>query len=67
LKLEKNNMYKVETIFLFLFIFSILGVLRIILKFIVSLVKENDTRLYSTGETVLFGFFLSYVLTYLLT
>jgi hypothetical protein len=59
-------MCKIETIFLFLFIFSILGVLRMILKFIVSLVKETDARLYSTGETILFGFFLSYVLTYLL-
>jgi hypothetical protein len=59
-------MLDVNNIFLFLFIFSLLGVIRVILMILVSLFRTPPTKVVlSIRETIFFGIFLSYVLTYI--
>ena len=59
-------MMDVNNIFLFLFIFSLLGVSRVLLMILVSLFRTPPTKLeLSIRETIFFGIFLSYVLTYI--
>jgi len=59
-------MLDVNNIFLFLFIFSLLGVFRVILMTLVSLFRTPPTKVgFSIRETIFFGIFLSYVLTYI--
>jgi hypothetical protein len=60
-------MLGINSIFLFLFVFSVLGVLRILGMFILSLFNEPPTVLtFSKTEIIIFGIFLSYIITYLL-
>ncbi len=59
-------MLDINNIFLFLFIFSLLGVIRVILMILVSLFRTPPTKVVlSIRETIFFGIFLSYVLTYI--
>lgn len=58
-------MFNLETIFIFLFIFSILYVVNVIFKFIKALVKPEVFVLGQTGLLFL-GFSLSYIITYLI-
>jgi len=60
-------MLGISSIFLFLFVFSVLGVLRVVGMFILSLFNEPPTVLtFSKTEIITFGIFLSYMITYLL-
>jgi hypothetical protein len=60
-------MFGVDSIFLFLFVFSTLGVLRVGLMFVLSLFNDPPTQLtFSKIEIITFGIFLSYIITYLL-
>jgi len=60
-------MFGVDNIFLFLFVFSILSVTRISFMFILSLFNDPPTVLtFSKIEIIIFGVFLSYIITYLL-
>lgn len=59
-------MMDINNIFLFFFIFSLLGVFRVLLMTLVSLLRTPPTKLeLSIRETIFFGIFLSYVLTYI--
>jgi hypothetical protein len=58
-------MTNIDTIYLFIFIFSVLSVFRIVLKFIFSLLQTSPERmLMSNREILLQGIALSYVITY---
>jgi uncharacterized protein YebE (UPF0316 family) len=60
-------MYSLETIFLFIFIFTILFVTRITFRFINALMKNPPEQFVLSGrELVFFGLSLSYILTYLI-
>jgi hypothetical protein len=60
-------MLNINNLFLFIFIFSLLGILRILSMFIVSLLQNPPKEMViSKRETILFGVFISYVITYLL-
>jgi len=60
-------MLGVSSIFLFLFVFSILGVSRVVGMFILSLFNDPPTVLkFSKNEIIIFGIFLSYIITYIL-
>jgi hypothetical protein len=60
-------MFGVDSIFLFLFVFSTLGVLRVGLMFVLSLFNDPPTQLtFSKIEIITFCIFLSYIITYLL-
>ena len=55
----------IDTIYLFIFIFSVLSVFRIVLKFIFSLLQASPERLVMSNREILFqGITLSYVITY---
>jgi len=61
-------MLKIDSIFLFIFIFSILGISRVVIKTLVSLFRNPPTPVNMTiRETIVFGFFISYTLTYILS
>jgi len=60
-------MLDINNLFLFIFIFSLLGVLRVVIKTLVSLFRDPPTPVELTSrETIVFGLFLSYVLTYII-
>jgi hypothetical protein len=60
-------MLDINNIFLFIFIFSLLGVLRVVIKTVVSLFRDPPTPgELTTRETIVFGLFLSYALTYII-
>jgi hypothetical protein len=60
-------MLDINNIFLFVFIFSLLGVVRVLAKTIVSLFRTPPTKVEFTNlETIVFGLFMSYIITYLL-
>jgi hypothetical protein len=60
-------MLGISSIFLFLFVFSVLGVSRVVCMFILSLLNDPPTVLtFSKIEIITFGCFLSYTITYLL-
>jgi hypothetical protein len=60
-------MLEINNIFLFIFIFSLLGVTRVFINFLSSVFKNPPQRLIMTRyEITIFGLFLSYVITYLL-
>ena len=60
-------MYSLETIFLFIFIFTILFVTKITFRFIIALMKNPPEQFVLSGrELVFFGLSLSYILTYLI-
>jgi hypothetical protein len=60
-------MTNIETIYLFIFVFSILLNLRTTFKFIISLLQTTPERMVlSGGEILLNGLSLSYIITYLI-
>lgn len=60
-------MFSVDTLFLFLFIFSVLTVLRTVFRFVSALLQNPPTRLVLEGrELIYFGITISYVLTYII-
>lgn len=60
-------MFSIDTLFLFLFIFSVLTVLRTVFRFVSALLQNPPTRLVLEGrELIYFGITISYVLTYII-
>jgi hypothetical protein len=60
-------MYNLDTIFLFIFIFTILFVSRIIFRFVSALSKNPPEQFILSGrELIFFGLSLSYILTFLI-
>lgn len=58
-------MYNIDTILLFIFVFSVLTVIRAVVMFIRALLQENPQRfLVSNGELILLGITISYIITY---
>jgi len=58
----------INTLLLFLFIFSILGLMEFIFKLLVSLFSNPPKPIeLSTLNLIIYGAFISYVLTYLIT
>jgi hypothetical protein len=61
-------MYNIDTIFLYLNVFSILFVLRVSYKFISALLSNPPRKLIlGNRELIFFGVSLAYVITYLIT
>ena len=60
-------MFNIDSLFLFLFIFSVLTVLRTVFRFVSALLQNPPTRLVLEGrELIYFGITISYVLTYII-
>lgn len=60
-------MHSIETIYLFIFVFTILVTLRNVARFISALLqKEPKPLVYSNRELILVGLSLSYIITYIL-
>ena len=60
-------MTSINTIYLFIFVFSIVVVLRTTFRFIISLLQEQPKKLEISGrETIFLGLFISYIITYLI-
>ena len=58
-------MTNIDTLYLFIFIFSALSVFRVVVKFIFSLLQTLPERLVMSNREILFqGISLSYVITY---
>jgi hypothetical protein len=56
-----------NTIYLFVFIFSVLTVLRTVFRFIVSLLQETPQKLVlSSRELIFLAISISYCLTYII-
>jgi hypothetical protein len=58
-------MVNIDTIFLFVFIFSILTSLRLVMKFISALLRPEKSN-FGSRELIIYGLFLSYLITYIL-
>jgi Na+-driven multidrug efflux pump len=60
-------MSNIDTIYIFVFIFSILTILRIFLKFIISLLQSNPKPIViESREIFLYGLSLAYIITFLI-
>jgi hypothetical protein len=60
-------MHNIETIYLFIFVFTILVVLKNITKFISALLSsELKPLVYNNRELIFLGLSLSYLITYIL-
>ena len=60
-------MFNIESIYFFVFVFTILVVLRTAKKFVSSLLQNPPKQLVmSNGELILNGLALSYILTYII-
>jgi len=60
-------MLDINNIFLFIFIFSLLGILSVTIKTLVSLFANPPSPVeFTLRETIVFGLFISYVLTYII-
>jgi hypothetical protein len=60
-------MINLENLFLFIFVFSILNVLKISTVFITSLLQTPPKKMeLSNGEAFLFHFTLTYFITYII-
>ncbi len=60
-------MYKIESIYFFIFIFTFLVSLKHVMKFIGALLsKEPKPLVYSNRELIFLGLSISYIITYLL-
>jgi hypothetical protein len=57
-------MDNINTIFLFVFIFSILTSLRLVMKFISALLQP-EKNIFGGRELIVYGLFLSYLITYI--
>jgi hypothetical protein len=58
-------MVNIDTIFLFVFIFSILTSLRLVMKFISALLQPEKNK-FGSRELVIYGLFISYLITYII-
>jgi hypothetical protein len=58
-------MVNIDTIFLFVFIFSILTFLRLVMKFISALLQPEN-KSFGSRELVIYGLFISYLITYII-
>jgi len=59
-------MLNIDTIFFFLFVFSILVSLRLVLKYIGALLQREPSQvLLSSRELIYFGLSISYIITYI--
>jgi len=60
-------MINIETLFLFLFIFSTLSIFRLIFKFIFLLLQNPPEKLIlEKNDLIFYGIMLSYIITYLI-
>lgn len=60
-------MHNIETIYFFIFVFTILVMLKNITKFISSLLSSEPKQLvYNNRELIFLGLSLSYLITYIL-
>lgn len=60
-------MTSIDTIYLFIFVFSIIAVIRTVFRFVISLLQENPTKMVLSGrETLFLGLFITYIITYLI-
>jgi len=60
-------MYNIETLFLFLNIFSILYVSRVIYRFISALLSNPPIKLImNNGELIFLGITIAYIITYII-
>lgn len=60
-------MHNIDTIYLFIFVFTILVSLKNVIKFIGALLQEQPKPLvYSNRELFLLGASISYIITYLI-
>ena len=60
-------MTNIETIYLFVFIFSTILLVRTTLKFIISLLQTKPEKMVLSDREILFnGLSLSYLITYLI-
>jgi hypothetical protein len=58
-------MVNIDTILLFVFIFSILAIIRLVIKFISALFNPEKNTFLSR-ELIIYGLFLSYLITYII-
>jgi hypothetical protein len=60
-------MTNINTIYLFVFVFSLIAVFRIVFRFTVSLLQSEPKKfVMSSRETIYLGLFISYIITYLI-
>jgi len=60
-------MFSLDSLFLFVFIFSSLVLLRTLITFVSSLVQNPPKRLfYNSGELIFLGLAVSYIITFLI-
>lgn len=61
-------MHNIETIYLFIFVFTILVTLKNVAKFLSALLqKEPRPLVYSNRELIFLGLSLSYIITYIIS
>lgn len=57
-------LFKIST---FLFVFSLLGIVKSLFNFSTAIFSNPPKKIeYTDKETILIGFFLSYIITYLI-
>ena len=60
-------MTSLNTIYLFVFVFSLISVFGVVFRFIVSLLQSEPKKFEMSGRgTIFFSLFLSYIITYLI-
>lgn len=61
-------MANIDSIFLFIFIFSILVTMKNFTKFVSALLsKELKAQIFNNRELIIFGMSISYILTYIIS
>lgn len=58
-------MVNIDTILLFVFVFSVLATLRLVIKFISALLNPEKNH-FQSRELIIYGLFLSYIITYII-
>jgi len=60
-------MNSIETIYLFVFVFSVLTVLRTVFGFISTLLQSNPERVILSNRVLIYlGLSMSYIITYII-
>lgn len=60
-------MTSLNTIYLFIFVFSCVAIFRVTFKFLISLLQEQPNKMVLSGrETIFLGLFITYIITYLI-
>jgi hypothetical protein len=60
-------MFNIDTIFLFLFVFSTVSCLRLTFKFFISIFQEEPQKIILDNKSLFFyGISISYIITYLI-